>query len=127
MSTTPEAVAKHADTTLRDLDIRWQYRPSISTGIGFAMVNVWSRSARRSKQKKEMVSRQSAIGQDTATIAEDLSEDEAEPSLGFKIHFRHVHESDAVEVLVRWLKGRESDLFESFCGMLKRQITQHSA
>ena len=31
-------------------------------------------------------------------------------------------EKKEVRVLVRWLKGTDSVLFESFCGMLKRKL-----
>ncbi|KAK5020299.1 hypothetical protein LTR60_000641, partial [Cryomyces antarcticus] len=52
----------HADVTcglvhatLDALDLRWQWRPSIATGVGFAKANVWSRAARR---KAAMFARQ---------------------------------------------------------------------
>lgn len=57
-----------------------------------------------------------------------------EPALGFKISLVEVsfqpgtqcHYSDesnkAVEITVRWVFGNDSVLFESFCGMLKREI-----
>lgn len=44
-----------------------------------------------------------------------------EPALGFKIQLKGGSDG-GVEVLVRWLQGRDSVLFESFCGMLKRQL-----
>lgn len=63
---------------------------------------------------------------------EDEDEDD-EPALGFKISLREVDASQsqaqadasvgyAVEIIVRWVLGAESVLFESFCGMLKRKM-----
>ncbi len=49
-------------------------------------------------------------------------EDDTEPALGFKIHLQQRQVGD-VEVQLRWLQGKDSVLFESFCGMLKRQLT----
>lgn len=53
----------------------------------------------------------------------DEDEDDAEPALVFKVQLNQREEGD-VEVKLRWLQGRDSVLFESFCGMLKRQMTQ---
>lgn len=51
--------------------------------------------------------------------------DEARAVLGFKVQVRLdgiLAEERGVRVMVRWLKGSESVLFESFCGMLKRKL-----
>ena len=98
-----DASAKRLDSVLSDLDLRWQYRPVIATGVGFAWANVWSRATRRKKGS-----------------IPDVAEDE-EPALGFKIQLQ---QADNTEVVVRWLQGRDSVLFESFCGMLKRQMAE---
>ena len=50
-------------------------------------------------------------------------DDEPEPALGFKLEIRQGEEAENTEVRCRWLKGGDHVLFESFCGMLKRQIT----
>jgi 23S rRNA (adenine1618-N6)-methyltransferase len=43
--------------------------------------------------------------------------------LGFKIHIAGLVDVQAVNmVTVRWIKGHDSVLFESFCGMLKRKL-----
>ena len=63
-------------------------------------------------------------------------ESESEPALGFKITFlsKKGHQEtkgredweerkkEEVEIVVRWLLGRDSVLFESFVGMLRRRI-----
>lgn len=51
----------------------------------------------------------------------DEEDRDGAPALGFKVRLRKGDEG-GVEVLVRWLQGRDSVLFESFCGMLKRQL-----
>ena len=60
--------------------------------------------------------------------AETLAEhkagvDESKAALGFKVHVRQDGiEEKGVKVVVRWLKGTDSVLYESFCGMLKRKL-----
>lgn len=48
-------------------------------------------------------------------------EDDTEPAFGFRIHLQQ--QKGGIEVKLRWLQGKDSVLFESFCGMLKRQLT----
>jgi 23S rRNA (adenine1618-N6)-methyltransferase len=51
--------------------------------------------------------------------------DEDEPVLGFKVQVRSAMETDSSEVRVRWMRGKDTVLFESFCGMLKRRAMVH--
>ena len=104
---------------MKPLDIRWQYRPLITTGIGFAKANVWSRAARRRSKQKNITARPVRESDDPM----DEDEGEEEPAHGFKISLRLTSNHSEVELLIRWLKGHDSVLFESFCGMLKRQMT----
>ena len=86
----------------------------MATGVGFAKSNVWSRAARRKQQHSP-----------TETTDKDhaMNEDEdGGPALGFKIQLRKETEG-GIQVMVRWLQGRDSVLFESFCGMLKGQLS----
>ena len=93
------------------LDLQWQYQPNLSTGIGCAKSNVWSRAARR--KQKHIV--------DEATNAKsDEEEDDEHPVLGFKIQMSPGEGGQMIQV--RWMQGKDSVLFESFCGMLKRQM-----
>ena len=92
-----------------DLDVQWQFRQSISTGIGNAKRNVWSRAARRIRKVHEEASKDSS------------EEDDEEPALGFKIEILAANIGHVVRI--RWLQGKDSVLFESFYGMLKRQVT----
>ncbi len=113
-NTTLEDAARRLNATLEELDLQWQYRPSLATGVGFARTNVWSRAARRQQQKG------SIAGADTTGDEEE----EDEPALGFKIQLRLGNEKQEIQILIGWLRGHESVLFESFCGMLKRQISR---
>lgn len=108
-----ESCSQLLNNTVQALDIRWQYRPIMATGVGFAKRNVWSRAARRKQQQSPT---------DSTNKAQAMNEeDDGEPALGFKIHLSKRNEG-GVEVAIRWLQGRDSVLFESFCGMLKRQL-----
>lgn len=111
-NTTLEDVARRLNATLEELDLQWQYRPSLATGVGFARTNVWSRAARRQQQKG------GSAGADKTGEEED-----GEPALGFKIQLRLGKEKQEIQISIRWLRGHDSVLFESFCGMLKRQVS----
>lgn len=115
--TVPDATpAERITAILGDLDLQWQYQLALSTGVGYAKSNVWSRAARRKKKKQEA---------DEAHGVESEEEEEvAEPALGFKIQLDAAETGKMVQV--RWLQGKDSVLFESFCGMLKRQMTAES-
>jgi len=112
-NTTLEDAARRLNATLEELDLQWQYRPSLATGVGFARTNVWSRAARRQQQKG------SIAGANTTGDEEE----EDEPALGFKIQLKLGNEKQEIQILIRWLRGHDSVLFESFCGMLKRQVS----
>ena len=93
------------------LELQWQYQPTLSTGIGYTKGNVWSRAARR-KQRNII---------DESTITKSDGEDEAEHAVfGFRIQLKG--EEGRPVIQIRWLQGKDSVLFESFCGMLKRQM-----
>ena len=109
-----EDCSQFLNTAIQALDIQWQYRPITLTGVGFAKGNVWSRAARRKQQQSPTTS------MDNDCAANEEHEDGG-PALGFEIQLKEAKEK-GTEVLVRWLQGRDSVLFESFCGMLQRQL-----
>ena len=107
-----EQCSHRLDDTLQALDLQWQYRPIMATGVGFAKENMWSRAARR-KQQQSLTN--------PTNKDQDMNEGEDDgPALGFKIRLEG--RVGGAVVMVRWLQGRDSVLFESFCGMLKRQL-----
>ena len=83
------------------------WKANIATGVGFCEKDVWSRAVRRQAALK---------GQEI-----ELDED-ADMALGFKILVEK--SGDDTKVTIRWLKGHDSVLFESFCGMMKRKLEE---
>ena len=114
VETSIENCSQRLNDTLHALELRWQYRPIMATGVGFANRNVWSRAARRKQQH-------SPTDPTNKDHAMNDNDENGGPTLGFKIQLRKGHEA-GTEVMVRWLQGRDSVLFESFCGMVKRQL-----
>lgn len=100
-------VSRRINDTLGPLPVLWKWKEEVSTGVGFAPKNVWSRAARRH-------------------AASDGGGEEDDMAFGFKIHVQELPRAEngplVIEVVVRWLKGNDSVLFESFCGMIKRKI-----
>ncbi|KAK2624382.1 hypothetical protein QTJ16_006332 [Diplocarpon rosae] len=106
-------VSQHINATLSQLPLKWMWKAQIATGIGFSESAVWSRAARRNATK--------ALGKD---MDED-DDDEDEMAFGFKIHIESIPGGvGGSKATVRWLKGHDSVLFESFCGMLKRKVEE---
>lgn len=53
----------------------------------------------------------------------EVEADQSRAVLGFAVQLRLVgREGEGVRVVVRWLKGVDGVMFESFCGMLKRKL-----
>jgi 23S rRNA (adenine1618-N6)-methyltransferase len=90
----------------------WVWDKEKLRGIGRASENVWGRAWRRKKKRRE----------ESADIAVSLEhrDEDAPCRFAFLVSIR-VSRSEAT-VGLRWLEGRESVLFESFCGFLKAQI-----
>ncbi|KAJ6086337.1 hypothetical protein N7486_010618 [Penicillium sp. IBT 16267x] len=103
------------DTELSSLSWYWTWDQSRSAGVGFAPENVWSRQARRKFKH---------AGQGDASVK--LSVIPVEVELGVRVQLKLVRgqnpETHEVQVLISWIRGTESVLFESFCGMLKRKM-----
>ncbi|KAJ5833330.1 hypothetical protein N7474_001641 [Penicillium riverlandense] len=103
------------DAEMGSLPWFWTWDRALCTGAGFASENVWSRQARR-KMK--------LAGQDGAAVKPTSIPDQV--ALGVRVQARLVigqkPESKEVQVLISWIQGTDSVLFESFCGMLKRKV-----
>lgn len=107
-----DTVSEKIHTELSTLQIQWHWRPVIAAGIGFATENVWSRQARRKRRNEDSTAKKDEI-------------DEKKAALGFKVQVKQERiASDEIVVQVRWLKGTDTVLFESFCGMLKRKVEE---
>ncbi|KAL4914125.1 hypothetical protein BDW62DRAFT_204951 [Aspergillus aurantiobrunneus] len=102
-------VGNSTDTELSSLHIHWIWRRNLGMGVGFAAENVWSRQYRRKIK--------------ISGSEEKPNIDERKAALGFKIQLKMDRiEDETIRVIVRWLKGTDSVLFESFCGMIKRKL-----
>lgn len=104
------ALGKRVNEVLGGLEVRWMWKPLLEAGVMECKGNVWSRAARRKKRfgggdaEKEKMEEGSE------------EEDEEEVALAVKVS------CNDGKVEVRWLRGWEHVLFESFCGMLKRAL-----
>jgi 23S rRNA (adenine1618-N6)-methyltransferase len=103
-------IASRINRTLKELPIHWIWKADVSLGIGFCDTAVWSRAARRHKPD---ISGEAMVGN---FVPENMK-------FGFKICLLYpIGEIASVKVVVRWLKGHDSVVFESFCGMIRRKI-----
>lgn len=100
------------NTEMDSLPWYWTWDRNASAGVGYAAENVWSRQARR---KMKM----------TGVEGMKLESVPKQVALGVRVQVKHVRgrdEADEVQVLIRWVQGTDSVLFESFCGMVKRKL-----
>ena len=131
------ATGASIDTALSALDIRWQYRAQRAEGVGFAAGNVWGRAARRKREGKVKSTANGEPEGEEMDEDEESEGEEEEPALGIRIRVRGKEpkadgedgetadgDGGSLEVDVRWLIGHDHVLFESFCGWLKRVVTQ---
>jgi 23S rRNA (adenine1618-N6)-methyltransferase len=112
-------------SSLRQFCYSWNSKQSC---IGYAREDVWSRKARRK------FAREQAKGQgqqsDTMQCSDDGGNKQTEEiienaALGFRIDLS-LQADASVSVVVRWLKGIDQVLFESFCGMIKRKVMEET-
>jgi 23S rRNA (adenine1618-N6)-methyltransferase len=107
--TLPRQDAKWAGKIVNDimngLNLVWQWQPLHHAGAMCCNRDVWSRSARR-KRKFD----------DTQSVVNPVGPEASDVALAVIIACK----DEAVEV--RWLRGRDRLIFESFCGKLKRAM-----
>ncbi|RMX75906.1 hypothetical protein D0869_11201 [Hortaea werneckii] len=113
-----EWAGKKVDATLKELDVQWQWRAEIFTGVMQTKGNVWSRAARRKRKFAGPIE----AGQDADVRMKNedgaaSDEEDEEVALAVKIVCKQE------EVQLRWLKGNDYVLCTSFCGMMKRALT----
>ncbi len=130
------------DAEIGKLDLRWQWKPALGVGLGIAQEgDCWSRKARRRKEhelkmKKLRLEKEDEEMRDQSECDDDDEEKdgdtEKEPQLVFRIKVSRLEgregkdeykaQGGVVVVMLRWLRGQDHVLFESFCGWLKRKI-----
>lgn len=116
-----EELDDRVNAVLSDLDLRWQWRAQLHTGVALARENVWSRSARRKRKFQQEAKEKLKEGDEKESKndedASSSEEEEQDPiALAVKIT------SSPNRVNIRWLRGTDFTLWESFCGMLKRAL-----
>lgn len=99
---------------LRYFHYTWYTKQSC---IGYAREDVWSRKARRKFAREQHDS--DSISHDEKALDVEMA------ALGFRIDLS-LQADHSVDVVVRWIKGSDQVLFESFCGMLKRKLTEEA-
>lgn len=109
------------DRVIGGMCIRWEWNDEKGNGVGFTRGDVWSRAARRRggdgkiplKANKEQKRRKIAEDDPTSAMA-----------FGFRLLVTEIEgnpgRENRTEVEVIWIKGDDSVLFESFCGMVNR-------
>ncbi|GAB7342360.1 hypothetical protein MBLNU457_g0578t3 [Dothideomycetes sp. NU457] len=110
-SISAKEIATRLDVVMAGLDMRWKWDEANFSGVGSASGNVWSRSARRKRKRAEMESQ-------NTNEATGSSGEISVQALAMTVRITVV---DA-QADVRWLRGHDGLLFESFCGMLKRAL-----
>jgi 23S rRNA (adenine1618-N6)-methyltransferase len=112
------------DAALKELDVRWQWRTNVCTGVMEAKENVWSRAGRRKKKFAdaggETASEDAQMRETQKDTEEEDDEDSEEDDEPVVLAVKIVCKAELVEV--RWLRGSDYKIFTSFCGMLKNNV-----
>lgn len=133
---TIEEIDEKVNSILSDLDVKWHWRANIHTGVAFARENVWSRSARRKRKfqqgnakklQAQEASKKARNDDRTASEQEDDEEDDGSDSSSSSEEEEPIALAVKItcsqnKVIIRWLRGTDFTLWESFCGMLKRAL-----
>ncbi|KAL1995949.1 hypothetical protein VTN49DRAFT_815 [Thermomyces lanuginosus] len=119
-STSIDKVCRDVDGQMRALPrSAWTWQPMRSRGVLLVKEDVWSRRARRKFQQQQQQQDQDKLQQTSADV------DESNAALGVAVQVKQeLDTSRGPTVLIRWLKGSDHVLYESFCGMLKRKLTE---
>ncbi|KAM5470311.1 putative 23S rRNA (adenine(1618)-N(6))-methyltransferase [Microsporum ferrugineum] len=108
-----DSLIEAIDTEIKSFRIPWEWDNKKSSGLGFTTENAWSRQARRKRQQQDSAK----DGFNNAGIQSNTED----AVFGFIIQVRRLSPENA-DITVRWVKGFDSVIFESFCGMLKRKV-----
>jgi 23S rRNA (adenine1618-N6)-methyltransferase len=104
-----DAAVQKLNEVMNSLDVRWLWKPPLSAGMMLARENVWSRAARRKQQR-----------QDAMETSGDGSDDNENKKIALAVKLS----VDTQGLLVRWLRGSDAMLLESFTGMLRRTLRE---
>ena len=92
--------------------------------------DVWSRAARRKRKRRRQQQQQATAQRDSEEASQETTDRdclEKTMTMVIKITLTEEegfddHDNNTVQVMMRWIKGIDSVLFESFCGMIKREM-----
>ncbi|KAH8809134.1 hypothetical protein F5884DRAFT_858636 [Xylogone sp. PMI_703] len=100
---------------MSQLSLQWTWKETTAAGIALAEKDVWSRASRRALRRSQ--------GHTSESEKNEGEGGKKDIALGVKIHVEEpTEESSDLKTTIRWLKGHDSVLFESLCGMLKRKL-----
>ncbi|KXT08978.1 hypothetical protein AC579_4025 [Pseudocercospora musae] len=97
--------------------VKWVRRPLLDAGVMQCKEDMWSGKARRKRKQKEKLASLGSDNKVEASPAGDGEGDEEQVGLAVKIS------CNDQEVEVRWLRGHDQVLFNSFCAVLRRALT----
>ncbi|KAL1305480.1 hypothetical protein AAFC00_002356 [Neodothiora populina] len=128
-----ELAVEMLDQILLPLDVSWKWDSNIRSGHGRTTGNVWSRAARRGLKRKRNQDDTGNTGPQAArsthdednTVREGFHAVDDEVALAFRISVSV--EPKGQEFVLRWLRGQDWTLFESFTGMLKRSLREKAS
>lgn len=116
-----DEIGPKLDVHLASLDLQWQWKAHLKVGLGMTKGDVWSRRARRRREKENR-----GEEHEEDHRGQNDSDEEPDPALVFKISLVSTGPPGNVKIVVRWVQGEDSVLFESFCGWLKRKLDENS-
>ncbi|KAF2101529.1 hypothetical protein NA57DRAFT_33934 [Rhizodiscina lignyota] len=111
-----DEIVEKLNKMMESLDLRWLWKVSLKAGLAIARENVWSRAARRKQQ------RQDADRGENAKHTKDGDDSDSDEDEKVALAVKITAEKEAIQL--RWLRGSDYVLFESFAGMLKRTVRE---
>lgn len=122
-----EELGERVDKIVSELGVKWQWQPQVSTGMAFARENTWSRSARRKRKFQEQQKDEKAEekGKEDENAEEESKKKGDESHTGSDVSpvalaVKVVCSTNRVDL--RWLRGSDFTLWESFAGAMKRGL-----
>ncbi|KAK5676404.1 hypothetical protein LTS10_011217 [Elasticomyces elasticus] len=126
-----EGLGRKVDEVVRELDVRWMWKGGEGVGVMEAKEDVWSRAARRKKKfaENDGVAKEPELAKETGVVKEievmkktevemEGSSEDEEEIVGLAVKIT----CEDGEIDIRWLRGQDHVLFESFCGLMKRSM-----
>ncbi|QDS72326.1 hypothetical protein FKW77_007761 [Venturia effusa] len=118
---TKEDLANSINSILNSLPLAWSNDPGNFTGIAIMKGDVWSRAARRKMKRQGVGTTEPSVNSTEMTLASPIQNTNASVS---EMVVRVSIAKDSVKL--RWLKGIDNVLWESFRGMMRRKLQRDS-